>query len=112
MMRALLRSRLVWVALVAAAGCSRAVMVETAPERTYSIEVRNTMPHAMVVSYDDGSGVRLLGTVGANRTEHFVLAGARTEAVVIIAVDEDRTHTVRRSVVLRPGSTVHVSLEG
>jgi hypothetical protein len=112
MKRSLVGAGRVALVALALAGCSRAVTVQTAPERTYSIEVRNTMPYAMVVSYDDGTGVRLLGTVGASQTEHFVLAGARTEAVTIIAVDEDRTRTVRKSIVLRPGSTVHVSLEG
>lgn len=69
------------------------------------------MPHPMVVSYDDGTGVRLLGTVGANQTELFVLAGARSAEVTIIAVDEGRSHTVRKRVALRPGSTVYVTLE-
>ncbi len=97
--------------LVAACAAGPAVQVETDPDRTYALEVRNTRPHPMIVSYDDGSGVRLLGTVGGDQTEHFVIAGARGPDITVIAVDTDRTRTVRREVRLRPGGTAYVRLE-
>jgi hypothetical protein len=90
--------------------CSHAVHVETNPERTYAIAVENPMAEAMVVSYDDGTGSRLLGTVGAGQTERFVLAGARSSEITVTAVSEDRATTIRKSVTLRPGSVVHVTL--
>lgn len=92
------------------AGCARSVALDTDPGEAYAIAVTNTMPHAMVVSFDDGSGTRLLGTVGANDDERFVIAGSARSTVSIIAHDEAETHTVRRTVVLRSGSTVEVTL--
>ncbi len=102
---------LILVALAAACAGAQTVQVETDPDRTYSIEVRNPTDEPMIVSYDDGSGVRLLGTVGGGQAEHFVIAGARSADIAVIAVDEDRSRTVRRQVRLRPGSTVYVTLE-
>ncbi len=104
-----------WVApplalVLALAGCSHAMRAETNPERTYAIAVENPLASAMVVSYDDGTGSRLLGTVGAGQTERFVLAGARNAEITVTAVSEDRTATIRKSVTLRPGSVVHVTL--
>ncbi|HUG41878.1 MAG TPA: hypothetical protein VMM12_15420 [Longimicrobiales bacterium] len=101
------------VALLCAAtlvGCARSVTLDTDPGETYAVSVVNPMPHAMIVSFDDGSGARLLGTVGAGRTERFVIAGSANTTVSIIARDEAETHTVRKTVVLRAGSTVEVLL--
>lgn len=99
---------LVWIA--ALAGCARSVALDTDPGQTYAVNVTNPMPHAMIVSFDDGSGARLLGTVGAGRTERFVIAGSANQTVSIVAHDEAETHTVRKTIVLQPGSTVEVRL--
>lgn len=98
------------VLAIALAGCSHAMRAETNPERTYAIAVENPMAEAMVVSYDDGTGARLLGTVEAGQTERFVLAGAQSAEITVTAVSEDRATTIRKSVTLRPGSVVHVTL--
>ena len=98
------------VALSALTGCARSVALDTEPGQTYAVSVVNPMPHAMIVSFDDGSGTRLLGTVGAGRTERFVIAGSANQTVSIVAHDEAQTHTVRRTVVLAAGGTVEVRL--
>lgn len=98
-------------ALVAFAGaaCAGASLDDELGQR-YGLTVRNEMPHAMIVSVDDGSGMRLLGTVGAQREERFVLYGSSNETVTIVARDEADTHTVRRTVTLRAGESVAVRL--
>lgn len=95
---------------VAGVACARGVALDTDPGQTYAVNVVNQMPHAMIVSFDDGSGTRLLGTVGASRSERFVVAGSSAATVTIIARDEADTHTVRRTVSLIPGGTVEVRL--
>ncbi|HKJ93078.1 MAG TPA: hypothetical protein VJ957_07910 [Longimicrobiales bacterium] len=96
--------------LVVLAACSQAMTVETKPDRTYAIAVENPTAQAMVVSYDDGTGSRLLGTVAAGDTERFVLAGARSAQITVSAVSEDRSISIQKSVMLRQGSVVHVAL--
>src|SRR4051812_1628063 len=49
-------------ALLLTAGCARNVRVENEPNSGFAVQVRNTMPNPMIVSYDDGSGARILGT--------------------------------------------------
>lgn len=97
--------------LAALTGCARSVALDTDPGETYAVSVTNPLSHAMIVSFDDGSENRLLGTVGARQTERFVIAGSASQTVSIIAHDEGRTHTVRRTVVLQPGGTVEVRLD-
>ncbi len=75
----------------------------------YAVTVINEMPHAMIVSLDDGHSTRLLGTVAADSQSRFVLDDGST-TVTIIATDEGDTHTVRRTVVLHAGRNVEVRL--
>jgi hypothetical protein len=107
-MRFIPLAALVCVATLTA--CARSVALDTDPGQTYAVTVVNTMPHPMIVSFDDGSGQRLLGTVPANGRERFVIAGSTSSTVSIVAHDEDETHTVRRTLVLRAGETVEVRL--
>ena len=93
-----------------ATACARGVAMNPDAGQTYAISVENEMPHPMIISFDDGESVRLLGTVGANRTERFVLAGSAARTVTIIAVDEGDTHERRRTVALDPGGTVDVRI--
>lgn len=90
--------------------CARSVDLNTDAGQSYAVSVTNPMPHAMIVSYDDGTGERLLGTVEANRSDRFVVAGSNSATISIIARDEGETHTVRKTVVLVPGETVAVRL--
>lgn len=107
------RLRLLALALLVTAvglACARSVTLNPDAGSTYAISVVNEMPHAMIVSFDDGERTRLLGTVGANREERFVLGGASRPTVTVIATDEADTHTVRRTVSLSPGATVQVRI--
>lgn len=97
-------------AAILLAACARNVAVESEPGPTYSIQVVNPMPHPMIVSYDDGSGERLLGTVPADGEEWFTIADPAGRTVTIIAVDRNRTHTVRRSVALETDESARVVL--
>ena len=76
----------------------------------YGLSVVNEMPHPMIVSMDDGSSALMLGTVGPDREERFVVDAVSGTTVTIMARDEGDTHTVRRTVVLRPGQTVEVRI--
>jgi hypothetical protein len=96
--------------LLAATACARGVSMNPDAGQTYAVSVQNDMPHAMIVSFDDGSGSRLLGTVESNRTERFVIAGSAQRTITIVATDEADTHTVRRTVTLVSGGTVDVRI--
>jgi hypothetical protein len=98
-------------ALVASMGaCARGVGVESEPGPAYALQVANPMPHPMIVSYDDGTGVRLLGTVPPNGSARFVITRPASREISLTATDEGRTHTVNRDVVLQSGVVTEVSL--
>ena len=94
---------------LAAAACAGASM-DTDMGPRYGVAVMNEMPHPMIVSLDDGTSTLMLGTVGAEREERFVLDSVAGTTVTIIARDEGDTHSVRRTVVLRAGETVEVRI--
>ncbi len=95
---------------IAASACTRGVTLNPEPETTYAVNVTNDLGEAMIVSFDDGSGTRLLGTVAAGNTERFVVAGSANQTVSITARNESDSRTVRRTVTLVPGGTVDVRL--
>jgi len=68
------------------AGCSRAVQVGSESGTggaTYRVQVSNETTQSMVVSYNDGRGDAVLGTVPAGRAESFIIASpARTDISV------------------------------
>ncbi|MBI4409941.1 MAG: hypothetical protein HY561_09550, partial [Gemmatimonadetes bacterium] len=97
-------------ALVLAA-CARPVAVESEPGPAYALMVHNPMPHSMVVSYDDGTGARALGTVEANGHRQFLITSPARQTVTITARDERQTHTTTpQQVTLRTGTTAEVTL--
>lgn len=104
------RTVLMFVALLTAAACSRNVRVESEPNRGYALQVRNTMPHAMVVSYNDGSGPRVLGTVLGGSTDRFVIAAPRKMDITVMATDEAQTHNRAYNVTLIGGTNVDVAI--
>lgn len=81
----MVRSRfLLAVLLFAISGCSRGIEVGSAsPAETYSISVRNLTGVTMVVSYDDGRGNAILGTVASDATERFIIAAPATASVQV-----------------------------
>lgn len=99
-------------ALVSVTGlaCARGVTLNPDSGQTFAVNVINDMPHAMVISYDDGQTTRPLGTVAANQRERYVIATADGTTVTIVATDQADTHTVRRTVALTPGRTVDVRI--
>lgn len=96
--------------LVAVAGC-RAVEVGGPSPETYAVNITNARSQAMTVSFDDGTGPQLLGTVEAGRSERFVVAGARSPTVTIIATSVSGGTTLRQTVTLQAGETVNIKLE-
>ncbi|MFW6078737.1 MAG: hypothetical protein ACODAE_03905 [Gemmatimonadota bacterium] len=93
-------------AALAASGCFRGVGVESEPGPTYRVEVVNRSASPMIVSYDDGSGERILGTVPAERREWFTIASPADRTVAIIAFDRDRDRSIRRTITLDPDDAV------
>ncbi|MDX1674510.1 MAG: hypothetical protein R3314_06950 [Longimicrobiales bacterium] len=96
-------------ALTAVGACAGASMSSDLGPR-YGLTVINEMPHPMIVSVEDGGASRILGTVGADREERFVLDSVDGTTISIVARDEDDTHSVRRTVVLRAGESVEVRI--
>jgi hypothetical protein len=101
------------IVLVAGLGaCARNVSVGNVPGPTYAIEVRNAFDIDMIVSYDDGGGPRVLGTVSSNRTERFVIAGPARTSIHISAVDVERNQSFGPvSVELAIGETAQIVLQ-
>ena len=92
------------------AACARTLAVESDPGPTDTVEVVNRTADPLIVSYDDGSGERLLGTVDANRRERYTIANPAARTVSIVATDRDRTRTLRRSITLDPTEPTRVVL--
>jgi hypothetical protein len=79
-----LRASVLLLVLTGAA-CSRAVTVNSQPAATVSLEVRNTFPDEMIVSYNDGSATRTLGSIPAGRTERFVIVPPASSSITVTA---------------------------
>jgi hypothetical protein len=79
-------SRLLALLLVALAsgGCARALAVESEARPVYRINVQNDTGEAMIVSYDEGRGAALLGTVPPGGADSFVIA-ARNPTIAVHA---------------------------
>ena len=84
-----------YLTLLAAAVLSacRPVSVSSDPRPTYSIDVHNDTPVAMIVSYNDGRGDAILGTVPSNRVERFIIASPQATTVTIRGTTESQTRT-------------------
>lgn len=109
-MRRLRLLALTLVVAIAGFGCARGVTLNPEAGQSYAVNVTNEMPHPMIIYVDDGDTPRLLGTVGAEQQERFIVSTADRPTVTLIATDEADTHTVRRTVTLVPGSTVDVRI--
>jgi hypothetical protein len=110
MRRSLVLTRSAALILLLLAACARGTAVQSVPGPAYTLEVTNPLHQPMIVSYDDGTGVHLLGTVSANRSERFVITRPASTRITVLATDEKRTSTVTRSVQLEPGAVARVSL--
>jgi len=92
------------------AGCPRGVSVQSEPGPAYALEVENPLAQPMLVSYDDGTGVRLLGTVPASGRMRFIVSQPVSLRLTVTATDERRMQTVTRTVTLQAGQITEVSL--
>jgi hypothetical protein len=95
------------ICAAAFSACSRGVSVQTQPSPVYAISVENATTDELVVSYDDGSAFRALGTVLPGRSERFIIASSTSPNIEVIA----RSGQGARSfgpyqVTLRAGTTV------
>lgn len=101
---------LVLALALAAVGCARKVAVESSSGAAFSLEVINPGDQDMVVSYNDGTGTQLLGTVQASSRERFVVTSPARSSITVSATNEARTRTVRKQVTLQPGVVTTVRL--
>jgi len=60
----------------------------------FTVEIVNTMPHPMNVSYELGTEIAVLGSVDANQTRRFTIPDRGGDEVRLIATDQDQTHQV------------------
>lgn len=73
-------------------------------QATYTIEVSNPMPHAMIVSADYGTGQPVeLGAVEPMGTQTFTITSPPSTTVNLTAEDAAKTHTVNGQVTLMTG---------
>ena len=105
-----MRSRTILIGLAVALAACGGKNIETVPGPVYMLTVHNPMSHAMDVWYDDGAETVELGRVEPSLTREFVIAGAASDTVEVIARDNDRTHTISRTVALARGTSPRVSL--
>jgi hypothetical protein len=99
------------IALLITASCTRAVSVGSEPRPVFAIQVRNALNEEMIVSYDDGTGARALGSVLAGGTERFVIASAARTTITVSARNAGGTRTAGPyTIQLAPGSTPLVTL--
>ena len=97
--------------LLLAAACTRPVSIGTDPNPAYAVQVINTLPEDMIVSYDAGSGPATLGTVRANGSERFVITSRAVTTVQITARNTAGTRTAGPyTVQLRSGTAPEVRL--
>jgi len=73
----------------ASSACSRAINVQTPPTPVYAVLIQNSAGVEIVVSYDDGSGLRALGTVLDGRTERFIIAAPAATDIEVSATSRD-----------------------
>jgi hypothetical protein len=79
---------------VAATGCARAMSVGTEPSPTYRLDIVNETAEAMLISYDDGRGTRLLGSVPPGRSDSFILAAQTERTIRVTARNVQGTRTL------------------
>lgn len=69
----------------------------------FTVEVVNTMPHAMNVSYELGTELTALGSVDANQTRRFTIPNRGGDSIRLVASDQGQTHKVNGTVNLDSG---------
>lgn len=106
-----LRGALIVALALVGWSCSRAVTVGSNNATVYAIQVQNTLPQAMVVSFQDDAGTHQLGIAGPGHAERFVIARPSSTRIFIKAVDQGGMKSVGPiPVILEEGRTVQVTL--
>jgi hypothetical protein len=82
---------LLLVTLAGSAACARAFQVGSEPAPVYRITLANDFGEAMVVSYNDGQGDRILGAIPAGRSDTFVVAAPAASSITISARNSTST---------------------
>lgn len=90
--------------------CARGVAVQSESGVAYTLEVDNVTTSNLIVSYNDGSGPRLLGTVPANQQQRFIITSPSRTQVTVTATNEAGSMNLRRDVTLVRGSVTEVRL--
>jgi hypothetical protein len=89
--------------------CASRRPVSIGSDVTYPVEVVNQLSQSMTVYWSDGGEPRLLGPVGAGRTERFLIVGSGSTSVSITARDAGGAQRAGPiSVVLEAGVTKRV----
>jgi hypothetical protein len=83
--RAARAATLLLACLALVAGCTRAVTVGSDAGPLYRVTVQNDLDEAMIVSYNDGRGDALLGTVTARASDHFTIGRPARLSIAINA---------------------------
>jgi hypothetical protein len=103
----MLKARLAAVlglSLLALSACAGRVTPDTpAQGQDFTVEVVNSMPHAMNVSYELGTETAVLGSVDANQTRRFTIPNRGADAVRLVATDQGKTHRVDNTLELDSG---------
>jgi hypothetical protein len=87
------------------------MQVGSEPAPVYRLSVFNDFAEAMIVSYNDGRGDRLLGAIPAGSSETFVVAAPAAAAVTVSARSTSGSLTYGpTSIDLLLGSTVSLRL--
>ncbi|MGH7481587.1 MAG: hypothetical protein ACRELV_05485 [Longimicrobiales bacterium] len=110
--RAALAALALTVVATAACASMRGVEVQSEPGPVYTVEITNTASYAMRVSYDDGAGAQLLGSIEPGESATFVITSPARTTVTIRATDEGGGREIRRTVTLQRGGSSRVVLSG
>lgn len=79
---------------VALAACVRPIEVGSDPRPNYGIVVHNDVAEPMIVSYTDGRGDALLGTVPAGASQQFIIAAPAATRISITARNAGGTRVI------------------
>jgi hypothetical protein len=81
------------LSILVLASCSRAVQIgsDSGSPTSYRVQIRNETNQPMIVSYNDGRGDAILGTVQPNATESYIIASPARTDISIKGVSTSRT---------------------
>ena len=85
--------------------------MQTQPTPVFAIGVENATPDELVVSYDDGTASRALGTVLPGRIERFIIAATAVNPIEVTARSAEGSRIFGPyRITLLPGTTVPLTI--